>query len=305
MTHLLTPVRIAGTTCTPLGLGTARLGAVWQQRGLREGVATVHAAIDLGVTLIDTADCYARGISERLVGRAIGDRDDVTVMTKVGLLKTPIAARAATRATGRRASLTGLRRGPESGRCFHPDYLRSAVHACLSRQSRTALDVLLLHEPTAEDLARPELAETMADLVAEGLVRRWGASVRNADAALTALDLPGMTWLQIPVNAANHSIAAAVADHLAGTPSTEKPAIIAIGALGDGTLLPAATTVAPAPAAIAALTENAVADDVVDGVLLGMSTPDHVVANVAALQAGVDETVAAAILSTVRNGPAT
>ncbi|MBD4427377.1 aldo/keto reductase, partial [Xanthomonas citri pv. citri] len=69
-----------------LGVGTARLGAFWQGRGVREGARTLEAALDLGVTLVDTADVYARGIAERLVGRAVATRPDVAVMTKAGLL---------------------------------------------------------------------------------------------------------------------------------------------------------------------------------------------------------------------------
>ncbi|EKA61341.1 oxidoreductase, aryl-alcohol dehydrogenase like protein [Janibacter hoylei PVAS-1] len=295
MTDLLTPTTMAGRTVTPLGLGTARLGAVWQRRGLRAGLATVHTALDLGVTLVDTADCYARGISERIVGRAVGARDDVVVMTKVGLLKTPLALRDAAAASGRRASFSGLRQGPESDRSYHPDYLRSAARACLRRQGREALDVLLLHEPGAGDL-NPEVAAAMDGLVTDGLVRQWGASVRDVDAALAAIALPGLSWLQVPVNAGDTSVADALADH----PRERDVAVIALGALGDGTLLPHATSVATPPHAIATLTEAAAAPSPVDGVLLGMSTPEHAVANISALQAGTPDGVADAITLAVK-----
>lgn len=315
MTDLLTPTDLAGRTATPLGLGTARLGAVWQKRGLREGLATVHTALDLGITLVDTADCYARGIAERLVGRAVGSRDDVVVMTKVGLLKTPVALRSAARATGRRGSLAGLRSGPDSDRCFHPDYLAAAARACLRRQGREALDVLLLHEPSPADLT-PEMAAAMDQLVTDGIIRQWGASVRDAEAALAAVELPGLSWLQVPVNAADTSVAQALTSSRGslaaqtrtstngGTQartSTHEIAVIALAALGDGALLSRATRVAPPPAAIAALTEAAAAPAAVDGVLLGMSTPEHAVANISALQAGVTDATAAAVAQAVKD----
>lgn len=336
MTDLLTPTDLAGRTATPLGLGTARLGAVWQKRGLREGLATVHTALDLGVTLVDTADCYARGIAERLVGRAVGSRDDVVVMTKVGLLKTPVALRSAAHATGRRGSLAGLRSGPDSDRCFHPDYLAAAARACLRRQGRETLDVLLLHEPSSADLT-PEMAAAMDQLVTDGIIRQWGASVRDADAALAAVELPGLSWLQVPVNAADTSVAQALTSsrgslaaqartstsggtqartsthepslaEVRGRPAAEprsqvtgRVAVIALAALGDGALLSRATQVAPPPAAIAALTEAAAAPAAVDGVLLGMSTPEHAVANISALQAGVTDATAAAVAQAVKD----
>src|SRR4051794_31583448 len=66
-----------------LGMGCAKLGAVWQGRSLREGVEALHTAYDRGITLFDTADCYARGLSERLVGRAFRrGAPDVVISTK-------------------------------------------------------------------------------------------------------------------------------------------------------------------------------------------------------------------------------
>lgn len=284
MTTLLTPAQIAGATTTPLGLGTARLGAFWQRRGVREGLATVEAALDLGITLVDTADVYARGIAERLVGRAVRRRPDVTVMTKVGLLKTPAGIASAVRHGGSGVGVSGLRAATAAATCFEAGYVVDAARACVRRQERDALDVLLLHEPGVEDLARGAFLEGIDRLKREGTVRAWGASVRDAASARAALDLPGLTWLQLPVNATSTSALDAVADH----PRAAEVAIVAIAALGDGALVPRALDAgAPSAAdAVAGLVESAAAPDLVDAVLLGMSSPDRVLHNVAALHRG-------------------
>lgn len=284
MTTLLTPTKIAGVTTTPLGLGTARLGAFWQHRGVREGLATVEAALDLGVTLVDTADVYARGIAERLVGRAVRRRADVTVMTKVGLLKTPAGIATAVRHGGRGVGVSGLRAATSAATCFEAGYIVDAARACARRQERESLDVLLLHEPGVDDLVRGAFLDGIDRLQSEGTLRAWGASVRDAESARAALDLPGLTWLQLPVNATGTGALRAVADH----PRAAEVAIVAIAALGDGALVPRAlASGAPSgPDAVAGLVEAAAAPPLVDAVLLGMSSPDRVLQNLAALQRG-------------------
>src|SRR5215469_8589727 len=82
---------IAGVTArtSRIGLGTWAMGGVqWGGTDDDESVRTIHAALDLGVTLIDTAPAYGFGHSEEVVGRAIaerGSRERIVVATKVGL----------------------------------------------------------------------------------------------------------------------------------------------------------------------------------------------------------------------------
>ena len=77
------------TPASRIGLGTWAMGGVqWGGTDDNESVKTIHAALDLGVTLIDTAPAYGFGHSEKVVGRAIaerGGRERVVVATKVGL----------------------------------------------------------------------------------------------------------------------------------------------------------------------------------------------------------------------------
>ncbi|MEA5453389.1 aldo/keto reductase [Sinomonas sp. JGH33] len=286
MSRLLTPSRLGGFEATPLGIGTARLGAFWQRRLPGDGLRALETALDLGITLIDTADVYARGIAERLVGRAVRGRDDVVVVTKVGLLKTPAGLAAAARFGDRAPTGSGLSMNSTAGTCFASRYVEEAAQRCLRRQGRSVLDVLLLHEPTADDLRGARFGEAMERMADGGTIRCWGASVRTLDAAVAALDLPGLAWLEIPANLAAPEIAAAVAQH----PRSQEVVVVALGVLGDGSLVREASRCGLHGAdGVAALTEAAAALPGIDGVLLGMSSRQHAVDNLGAIHRGLPE----------------
>jgi aryl-alcohol dehydrogenase-like predicted oxidoreductase len=307
VTDLLQPAAMAdGRTASRLGLGTAKLGAFWQRRSPRDGARALAAALDAGITLVDTADVYARGISERLVGRAVAGRDAV-VMTKVGLVKTPLGVLTSVRGgrgdTSPGDRLRGLRRGDGASRCFTDHYVTVSAHRCLRRQRREALDVLLLHEPSAADLRRAEFLPAVERLVARGSVRSWGASVRDAEAALAALDLPGLSWLQVPVNVADTGVLERVRQH----PRAGRVTLVGLAVLGDGALLARARAACPdrtAAEVAAALAVGAAELPAVDAVLLGMSTEQHVRENVTALGGGVPGDLVEQVRSAVGSGRA-
>src|SRR3954452_24064539 len=146
------------STC---GLGTAPLGSradgpLWfgpQDRGA--AVRTVHAAIDAGITWIDTAPFYGWGLAEEIVGEAIaGQRDSVRVLTKCG--------------TVRRPDGTWVEDGS-------PSAVRADVTASLERLRTDHVDVLQLHDP---DPSTPieETMGAMAELIDEGVVGELGFS---------------------------------------------------------------------------------------------------------------------------------
>lgn len=270
---------------SPLGLGTSRLGAFWQKRSPAQGLATLEAALDAGISLIDTADVYARGISERLVGKATRQRPEVTVMTKVGLLKTPRGILEARRHQ-KKLDLQGLAAASLPGTCFAPDYVQAAAYRCLKRQGRAELDILLLHEPQPADLARPELIERLNQLQQRGMIRAWGASVRNQEAALAASQAEGLSILQIPSPLGQQQIADSLLERREGI------SLIGLALLGDGTLLPRLTQAGLSPdQALAALVHGAYQHPALDAILLGMSRPGHVQANLAALSEPLDPQV--------------
>ncbi|WP_369182818.1 aldo/keto reductase [Streptomyces sp. Y1] len=151
------PARALGTLAAPAqGLGCMGLsefrGPVDERRALR----TVHRALDLGVTMLDTADIYGRGRNEELVGRAVrGRRDQVVLSTKFGIVRTD---------DPNERSVNG-----------RADYVRRSCEQSLRRLGVDHIDLYYVHRI---DPATP-LEETMlalAGLVAEGKVRHVGLS---------------------------------------------------------------------------------------------------------------------------------
>ncbi|HEY1639788.1 MAG TPA: aldo/keto reductase [Streptosporangiaceae bacterium] len=152
-----------------------------------ESVATIHRALELGVTLLDTADAYGPGTNEELVGRAIaGRRDQVVLATKFGLVRDP-ANPAARGVSGR------------------PEYVRQACEASLRRLGTDHLDLYYQHRV---DPATPveETVGAMAELVSAGKIRFIGlseaspATIRRAHAVhpVTALQTEYSIWARDP-----------------------------------------------------------------------------------------------------------
>jgi aryl-alcohol dehydrogenase-like predicted oxidoreductase len=117
-----------------------------------ESIATIRRALDLGVTLVDTADEYGDGHNERLVGDAIrGRRDDVFLATKAGLV--------------RGAGSLSI--------CGRPDYLKRALEASLRRLRVESVDLFYLHR-TDPSTPIEESVGAMAELVSVGKARNIG-----------------------------------------------------------------------------------------------------------------------------------
>jgi aryl-alcohol dehydrogenase-like predicted oxidoreductase len=125
----------------------------------------IERAIALGVSAFDTADVYAKGAMESRLGRLLDKHPDAIVITKVG--------------TDR--SVT------PPLKCFDADYLTKAVKASKERLKRR-IDVLLLHNPSSVALKKPHVAETLNELVKDGSIRTWGASVGNAELGTLAIE---------------------------------------------------------------------------------------------------------------------
>jgi aryl-alcohol dehydrogenase-like predicted oxidoreductase len=152
-----------------------------------EAIATIHRALELGVTLLDTADAYGPHTNERLVGKAIaGRRDEVVLATKFGLVRDPENSRA--------RGLNGT-----------PDYVRSSCEGSLERLGVDHIDLYYLHRV---DPATPieETVGAMAGLVQDGKVRHIGLSeagpetLRRASAVhpIAALQTEYSLWSRDP-----------------------------------------------------------------------------------------------------------
>ncbi|MBV6751712.1 aldo/keto reductase [Pseudomonas chlororaphis] len=128
----------------------------------REATATLHRALELGVTLLDTADIYGPHSNEELIGQAIaGKRDQVFLASKFGILRDPA-----------NPAYRGV-----SGK---PEYIRSAIDGTLKRLGVETLDLYYQHRIDPE-VAIEETVGAMAELVKAGKVRYLGLSEASAE----------------------------------------------------------------------------------------------------------------------------
>lgn len=192
-----------------LGLGCARIGGIFQ-RDPAAFVELLRAAHRRGINFFDTADMYSQGESESLIGRAFrGRRDQIIIASKVGyclpaqrrlVARVKPFVRPLIRLLGlKRAQLPGAVRGALA-QDFSPQYIRTAVEGSLRRLQTDYLDILQLHSPPAEIVARGEWCRALEELKRSGKIRYYGISCDTLDAAQAALAFPGVSSLQVVVN---------------------------------------------------------------------------------------------------------
>ena len=166
-----------GLVVSQLGLGCMGMSEFYGPGDDAESTATIHRALDLGITLLDTADAYGPHTNEELVGRAIkGRRNEVTLATKFGIVRDPGDT---------------TRRGV-SGR---PEYLRSAVESSLRRLGVDHIDLYYQHRV---DVSVPieETWGALSELVAAGKVRYLGISEASAQTIRRANSVHPISALQ-------------------------------------------------------------------------------------------------------------
>lgn len=176
-----------GPLVSALGLGCMGMSDFYGDRDDRESIATLHAALEKDVTLIDTADMYGPHTNEELVGRAIaGKRDQVFLATKFGIVRDPSDPHA---------------RGINGS----PGYVRESVEGSLRRLGVETIDLYYQHRVDPQ-VPIEDTVGAMADLVREGKVRYLGLSeaapdtLRRAQAVhpISALQSEYSLWTRDP-----------------------------------------------------------------------------------------------------------
>jgi aryl-alcohol dehydrogenase-like predicted oxidoreductase len=170
---------LAGRPVSVIGLGAWQLGGDWGEVGEDDALALIDAAVDAGVTFIDTADVYGDGRSERLVGRWLSAHPDAGVMvaTKMG------------------------RRVEQKVANYSPDAMRSWNDRSRENLAVDTLDLVQLHCPPTALYSVDAVFDDLDAMVGEGRMRAYCVSVETCDEALAAIVRPHVASVQIILNA--------------------------------------------------------------------------------------------------------
>jgi aryl-alcohol dehydrogenase-like predicted oxidoreductase len=162
----LRPLGKTGLRVSEMALGTWGLsGDGYGPVDDAEKERVLERALEMGFSLVDTADAYGGGRMEQQVGRAIADRTDVVIVTKGGTDRTTSPAR----------------------KRFDGPFLRESLERSLRRLGRDYVDVYLLHNPSLEALRSGQAVDAVQALKTEGKIGHWGVSVGDVEVGRMAL----------------------------------------------------------------------------------------------------------------------
>jgi len=168
-----------GRSVGVVGLGCWQLGGDWGDVSSDAALSVLGAAVDAGVTFLDTADVYGDGRSEKLVGEFLVSRPSsgLTVATKMG----------------RRAD-------PHTAQQYTLDNFRAWNDRSRENLGVDTLDLVQLHCPPTSVYERQSTYDDLDTLVSEGRIAAYGVSVETVDEALTAIARPNVATVQIILN---------------------------------------------------------------------------------------------------------
>ncbi len=162
-----------------IGFGAWQIGSAWGEVSEADGRAALNAALDAGVTFVDTADVYGDGRSETIIREVLKERKGTRPFV---------------------ATKAGRRLNPHTTEGYNRKNLEAFIDRSLANLGVEALDLVQLHCPPTEAFYRPELFAAMDDLQQAGKIKAYGVSVEKVEEALKAIEYPGVVSVQIIYN---------------------------------------------------------------------------------------------------------
>ncbi len=172
------PLGRTGAEVSVVGLGTWQLGGDWGDVDDDTAEVVLEAALDAGVTLLDTADVYGDGRSEQRIRKALAPRPDRPFV----------------------ATKAGRRADPFTAEQYTPANLRAWIDRSRRNLGVDTLDLVQLHCPPPAVYSDQQVYDTLDDLVDTGAIAAYGVSVETVAEGLAALQHPGVATIQVILN---------------------------------------------------------------------------------------------------------
>jgi len=168
-----------GHSVSEIGFGAWAIGGTWGEVSRDDAKGALNAALDAGITFIDTADVYGDGRSEHIIAEVLKERggERPFVATKIG----------------RRLS-------PHIAEGYTAKNLNAFVDRSLENLQSDTLDLVQLHCPPTDIYYTPEVFDIMDEMVCAGKIRNYGVSVEKVEEGLKALEFPNVSSIQLIYN---------------------------------------------------------------------------------------------------------
>lgn len=166
-------------TVSDIGFGAWQIGGSWGEVSEADGRAALNAALDAGMTFIDTADVYGDGRSEKIIADVLKARGGERPMV---------------------ASKAGRRLNPHVADGYTKANIEAFIDRSLKNLEIDSLDLVQLHCPPTEVYYRPEMFEGLEEIRKAGKIKHYGVSVEKVEEALKAIEYPGVVSVQIIFN---------------------------------------------------------------------------------------------------------
>ncbi|WP_053143871.1 aldo/keto reductase [Erwinia billingiae] len=174
--------RILGKTgqrVSEIGFGAWAIGGTWGEVSIEDAKSALNAALDAGMTFIDTADVYGDGRSEKIIAEVLNERggERPFVATKLGRRLSPHVA---------------------SG--YSEKNLNEFIDRSRDNLQTETLDLVQLHCPPTEIYYSPDVFAVMDEMIKSGKIRSYGVSVEKVEEGLKALEFPNVSSIQLIYN---------------------------------------------------------------------------------------------------------